>query len=111
MSDAINVLDLVIIKLDNDNLKVGDVVTYKNGNSYITHRIKSINNNEIISIKQNQVMDKENLETIKNEILNVSTKSNDTKAIEKTDLNSKLNNYMLKINGVELVNLFWFYST
>ena len=49
MSDAINVLDLVVIKLDNEDLKIGDVVTYKNGKDFITHRINKINDEKIIT--------------------------------------------------------------
>lgn len=49
MSDTINIKDLVIIKIGNDNLKVDDIVTYKNNEDFITHRIVSINDNTIIT--------------------------------------------------------------
>lgn len=46
MEDKINTGDYIIVKRSN-NYKVGDVVTYKESNHYITHRITKINGNEI----------------------------------------------------------------
>lgn len=40
--------DYIVIKNSN-NYKVGDIVTYKKNNYYITHRIVQINNNKVIT--------------------------------------------------------------
>lgn len=70
MANTINVNDLIIIKI-NDPYKVGDIITYKSGNDYITHRIIKIdeytgvitakgdaNNIEDKSVNKNQVIGK-----------------------------------------------------
>lgn len=49
MSPSIEVNDLVIIKLNDNKYKTSDIITYINGKDYITHRIYSINNDEIIT--------------------------------------------------------------
>lgn len=46
MSNAINVGDSIIVKKV-DSYKVGDIVTYKKGKSYITHRITKIEGNKV----------------------------------------------------------------
>ena len=46
MQPTLNVDDNIIVKKA-DNYKIGDIVTYKDGTKYITHRIVDINNNEI----------------------------------------------------------------
>lgn len=48
MQKTINVGDAVLIKL-NGNYEVGDIVTYKNGNDFITHRVVSIDDDYIIT--------------------------------------------------------------
>ena len=48
MEPFLKVNDKIIIK-ESDNYELNDVVTYQKGNEYITHRIISINNNEIIT--------------------------------------------------------------
>ena len=39
MEDSISVGDIVIIKLDSSDIETGDVITYKSGNDFITHRV------------------------------------------------------------------------
>lgn len=46
MSNTINVGDSIIVKKV-DTYKVGDIVTYKKQNSYITHRITKIEGNKV----------------------------------------------------------------
>ena len=46
MRSDIKEQDIIIVKLD-DSYQVGDVVTYKSGHSYITHRITEINKDTI----------------------------------------------------------------
>ena len=48
MRDAINVGDAVLVKI-NDDYQVGDIVTYKNGNDFITHRVISKNADSVIT--------------------------------------------------------------
>lgn len=47
MSPTIVSGDIVIVKI-NDNYDINDIVTYKDKKSYVTHRVKMINNNSII---------------------------------------------------------------
>lgn len=46
MEDNIHVGDHILI-IKQDNYKIGDIVTYKKDNGYITHRIIKIDKNEI----------------------------------------------------------------
>lgn len=48
MRPELEVGDYILIKKKN-NYKVGDVITYKNNKSYITHRIVYINKNKIVT--------------------------------------------------------------
>ena len=48
MSPSLEVNDLILIKKTN-KLNVGDVITYEDGNSYVTHRIVLIEDNDIIT--------------------------------------------------------------
>lgn len=48
MYDDIKEHDIIIIKL-NDNYKVGDVITYKTGDVFVTHRIVELDENTIIT--------------------------------------------------------------
>ena len=48
MQKTINIGDAVLIKIDSD-YKVDDIVTYKNGNDFITHRVVSIEDDYIIT--------------------------------------------------------------
>lgn len=48
MREAIKEQDVVIVKI-NDTYKVGDIITYKENNSYITHRIVYIDDKKIIT--------------------------------------------------------------
>ncbi|MDD3453239.1 MAG: hypothetical protein PHN42_03060 [Bacilli bacterium] len=48
MSGTININDAVIVKMT-DKVKVNDVITYVNEGYYITHRVVSINGDEIIT--------------------------------------------------------------
>ena len=41
--------DVVIIKLDCDTYKVGDIITFKDENMYTTHRLKLKDNNQYIT--------------------------------------------------------------
>ena len=48
MEPYLKVNDVILIK-DSDDYKIRDTVTFKNNDEYITHRIVSINGNEIIT--------------------------------------------------------------
>ncbi len=48
MEYGLHIGDLIVVK-KTDELKINDVITYKKDNSLITHRIKKINGNEIIT--------------------------------------------------------------
>lgn len=48
MAPTIEIGDIVIVKLSN-NVKQDDIITYKEGNSLITHRIIKIDGDEIIT--------------------------------------------------------------
>lgn len=48
MEDNLKTGDYIIVK-KNNNYKVGDIITYKENNYYITHRIKEINGDKIIT--------------------------------------------------------------
>lgn len=48
MSGTIEVNDVVIVKIT-DNYNVGDVITYIKDGSFITHRVVSVNDNQIIT--------------------------------------------------------------
>lgn len=48
MSDAININDLVIVKIGS-KYKIDDIVTYKSNNEFITHRVKKIQKEYIIT--------------------------------------------------------------
>lgn len=49
MEDTIKIKDIVIVKLTQDELKEKDIITYKAGENFITHRIIRIENDEIIT--------------------------------------------------------------
>ena len=49
MATAIEKGDIVIVKLGEQNFKKKDIITYKNENVFITHRIKEINENTLIT--------------------------------------------------------------
>lgn len=68
MSPTIEVGDIIIIKIGNE-IKENDIITYKEGNALITHRIEQINGDTIITkgdynniqdepIEKNQVIGK-----------------------------------------------------
>lgn len=46
MSGTIEIGDVIIVKLTN-NIKENDIIVYKQDNMFITHRVISINNNNI----------------------------------------------------------------
>ncbi len=48
MKEEINIGDAVLVKI-NDDYEVGDIVTYKSGNDFITHRVVSKSNNQVIT--------------------------------------------------------------
>ena len=48
MAKEINIHDAVVVKID-DEYNVGDVVTYKNGKDFITHRVVSIDQSYIVT--------------------------------------------------------------
>lgn len=49
MEDTIKIKDIVVVKLTQDELKEKDIITYKSGENFITHRIIRIENDEIIT--------------------------------------------------------------
>ena len=48
MADTINVKDIVIVKLTKD-VKENDIITYRNGENFVTHRIIRIEDDQIIT--------------------------------------------------------------
>lgn len=48
MADTININDIVIVKI-NDEYNVNDIITYENEGYFITHRVISITENEIVT--------------------------------------------------------------
>ena len=67
------------------------------------------NSNDILSIRDNQIISNEDFENLKNQVLHVSNVLNKTDEVQGDNLNTKLNDYMLKINGVEIISLLWIY--
>lgn len=49
MSPTIEKGDIVIVKLENEDIKENDIITYKKDNSFITHRVVSIEGDSIIA--------------------------------------------------------------
>ena len=49
MSPNIEVYDLVVVKLGDDSYKKGDIITYKVGNDFVTHRVFDMEYNGVIS--------------------------------------------------------------
>lgn len=48
MEDTIKIKDIVIVKLTN-NVEVNDIITYKSGEDFVTHRVIKMDNNKIIT--------------------------------------------------------------
>lgn len=48
MKPTLNIGDYILVEKQ-DKYEVGDIITYKDNNSYTTHRIAKINNEEIIT--------------------------------------------------------------
>lgn len=48
MKPTLNVKDFIIVK-ESDKYSVGDIITYKEDNSYITHRIVKINGDTLVT--------------------------------------------------------------
>lgn len=48
MKDTLNVYDIILVKITKD-VQLGDIITYSNENETITHRVISINENEIVT--------------------------------------------------------------
>ena len=48
MKDSINIGDAVVVKID-DKYKVGDIITYRSGDDFITHRVVSEKDGYIIA--------------------------------------------------------------
>lgn len=49
MKPAINGGDWIIVKI-NEEAKLGDVITYKKGNDFITHRVKEVHANSVVAM-------------------------------------------------------------
>lgn len=49
MATAIDIDDVVIVKLGSDDLKQGDIISFKQDENIITHRIIEISDNKIIT--------------------------------------------------------------
>lgn len=48
MIPTLDIGDFILVKKE-ESYNIGDIITYKSGNSYITHRIEKITDNEIIT--------------------------------------------------------------
>lgn len=104
LKDEIKKLGIEIEKIKNNN-------EYQNIDKYqkLIYQKLVENSNEILNIKQNLTIDNGVFESLKENILYVSSKLEEKEEVKDNNLNSKLNDYILKINGVEVVNLLWFY--
>ena len=49
MSDALEIEDIIFIKLDNENISVGDIITFKQDGVFVTHRVVEIDEEKIIT--------------------------------------------------------------
>lgn len=43
MAPAITTNDLIVVKLSDDDIKSGDIITYEDGDTLVTHRVQSVN--------------------------------------------------------------------
>lgn len=43
MAPAITTNDLIVVKLSDDDIKAGDIITYEDGDTLVTHRVQSVN--------------------------------------------------------------------
>lgn len=43
MAPAITTNDLIVVKLLDDDIKAGDIITYEDGDTLVTHRVQSVN--------------------------------------------------------------------
>lgn len=43
MAPAITTNDLIVVKLSDDGIKAGDIITYEDGDTLVTHRVQSVN--------------------------------------------------------------------
>ncbi len=59
MEPTIYIDDYVFVKLNNKNIKKGDIITFKKNNTIITHRIVSIDKNTIITKGDNNNVEDE----------------------------------------------------
>lgn len=105
----IEFLKAEFLRLTNDIEKINNKKEYESILNYqkLIYEKLTDNDEEILNIKENQNVYNQDIEKLKEDILYVSNK------IEQTDksnnLNTKLNDYILKINGEEVVNLLWIY--
>lgn len=49
MSDAIEIEDIIIIKLGNENINKDDIITFRQDNNLVTHRVVRIEDDKIIT--------------------------------------------------------------
>lgn len=49
MSGTMEIEDIVIVKLGNDDIKPDDIVTYKEKDYFVTHRVLSVENDTVIT--------------------------------------------------------------
>jgi signal peptidase len=49
MEDTLQIEDIIIIKLGNENIKENDIITFRQDKNFITHRVKKIDENAIIT--------------------------------------------------------------
>ena len=43
MAPALTTNDLIVVKLLDDDIKAGDIITYEDGDTLVTHRVQSVN--------------------------------------------------------------------
>lgn len=66
MSPTIDVNDIIVVKLDT-TYKENDIITYQSGNSFITHRIISINDDKFVT--KGDANNTEDSEVLRNQIV------------------------------------------
>lgn len=99
------------LSIEINQIKQNENEYYKKINSQqnlINEQLEN-NSNDILSIKENQMVCNEDFQNLKNQILHFSNSLNKTEENKKDNLNTKLNDYMLKINGVEVISLLLVY--
>lgn len=66
MSPTLEIEDIIIVKIENENIEKNDIVTFKQDNNFITHRVVKIENNKFFTKGDNNPTEDDPIE--KNDI-------------------------------------------